>query len=36
MKPTANFFKGLIQNSTLKPKVKIQLYVDFENFTKKY
>ena len=31
----ANFFKGLIQNSTPKPKVEIQLYVDSENFIKK-
>ena len=32
----ANFFKGLTQNSTPKLKVEIQLYVDSENFMKKY
>ena len=29
-------FKGLTQNSTPKLKVEIQLYVDSENFMKKY
>ena len=30
------FFKGLTQNFTQKLKVKIQFYVDSENFRKKY
>ena len=33
---SAKFFKGLTQNSTQKLKVEIQLYVDSENFMKKY